>query len=107
MLEPVEGGADVFDFPFTSSVFAFAQSGAAEVEAQYGKSEGLERFHGVKNDLVVQRAAEERVGMTDYGCMSCVWRSGIQQRFEAANWAVQEERSDAEVFEEHGCKSTV
>src|SRR6266536_424119 len=104
MLEPVEGRADVFDFAEAACVLAFAQPGAAEVEAQHGESEAIERFHGMKYDLVVQRAAVERVRMAHYRCMRRVWRTAIQQRFEEPGRAGQEKRANARVFREHGCK---
>jgi hypothetical protein len=88
MLEPVESGADVLDFADAVRVLAFAQPRAAEVEAKHGESETVERFHGVEDDLVVQRAAVERVRMTHHGHVCRVWRSGIQQRFQAPSRAI-------------------
>src|SRR5450759_968760 len=49
--EPIEGGAHVFDFADAVGVLAFAQSGAAEVEAEDGESVAVERFHGVEDDF--------------------------------------------------------
>jgi len=65
--EPVEGGPDVFDFSDAVCVLALAQAGAAEIEAEHGKSEIVERFHGVEDDFVVQRSSIERMRMTDQG----------------------------------------
>ncbi len=104
ILEPVERRANVFDLAEAACVLAFAQPGAAEVEAQHGESEAIERFHGMKYDLVVQRAAVERVRMAHYRCMRRVWRTAIQQRFEEPGRAGQEKRANARVFREHGCK---
>jgi len=88
MLEPVESGADVLDFADAVRVLTFAQSGTAKIEAQHGESEAVQRFHGVEDDLVVQRPAMERVRMTHNGCMRRVWRSPVQQRFQSPNRAI-------------------
>ena len=70
MLEPVKRSADVVDLADATRVLAFAKSRPAEVEAQHGKSEAVERFHRVEDDLVVQRPAIERVRMTHQTSMS-------------------------------------
>jgi hypothetical protein len=63
-------GTHVFYFAFAAGMLAFAQAGAAEVEAEDGESEAVERFHGVEDDFVVQRSAVQRMRMADYG--ACV-----------------------------------
>lgn len=59
-VEPVEGSGDVGGFG-EAFVVAFAQAGAAEVEAEYRKAEApvrsIEDLHGVVDDLVVKCAA--------------------------------------------------
>ena len=57
-VEPVERSANILDFAIAVVVFALAQSGSAEVESQHWKAEVIQRFHGVEDDLVVQRSAE-------------------------------------------------
>ena len=91
MLQPVEGGAHVFDLADAVGVLAFAQSGAAEVEAQHRESEAVERFHGVEDDFVVQRSAEEWMRMTDERSVSRGGRSRVEQGFEASGGAFEEE----------------
>jgi len=71
-------------------VLALAQSGSTEVESQHGKSKAVERFHGVKDDLVMQGSTEHRMRMAHDRRMRRVWRSGIQQRFQPPGRAVEE-----------------
>jgi hypothetical protein len=102
VLDPVKSSAYIPDFAFAASVLTFAQSGSAKIEAQDGESEPVQRLHGVEDNFVMQRSAIERMGVTDNRCMSRVGRTGIQQGFEAANWALEEERADSGVFGKHG-----
>ena len=60
-------------------VFAFAEAGAAEVEAQDGESKAVERLHGLEDNFVVQRSAVERVGMADDGRMGRIGRSRVEE----------------------------
>lgn len=83
-VEPVERGADVVLFALAGIVNAFAQSGAAEVEAQDGQAEGLEGLHRVVDHLVVQGASAQRVRMADEGGKGGIGRAGIEERFEPA-----------------------
>jgi hypothetical protein len=52
-VKPVEGDANVVDFTDTFVVFTCAQAGSAKVEAQDGKSQGIQRLCGVEDDFVV------------------------------------------------------
>ena len=97
-LDPIEGGADVFDFADAVSVRAFTQSGAAEVEAQDGESEAVEGFHGVEDDFVVERSAKEWMRMADDGGVGCGRGSGVEQSFEASGGAGEGEGADAGSF---------
>src|SRR5208282_5474521 len=94
----------VFDFADAVCVFALAQAGAAEVEAQHGESEVVERLHGVEDDFIVQRSTVERMRMTDDGSMRRVGRSGVEQGFQASGGAGEEERANARSFGEHGIR---
>ena len=105
--EPIKGGAHVFDFPDAAGVLALAQSGAAEVKAQYGESEVVERLHGVENDFVVQRSTVERMRMAHQGGMGRARQSGIEQGFQASGRAGEEERADAGAFVEQGLSLVV
>ena len=68
ILEPVEGGKNVTDFGFTI-VRAIAEAGSAKVESQDRPAESpmwmVERLHGVVDNFVVKRAAEDWMRMAD------------------------------------------
>jgi len=102
--EPVEGGAHVFNFSDAAGVFAFAQAGAAEVEAEHRESEAIERFHGMEDDFVVERSAVERMRMADHGGVRRVGGPGVEQSFQASGGAGEEKRADAGRFGWHGIR---
>ena len=85
--EPIEGNAHVFDFADAVGVFAFAQASAAEVEAEHGESEAVERFHGVEDYFVVERSTVEWMRMADHGSVRRVRRSGVEQSFQTSGGA--------------------
>src|ERR1022692_1514969 len=91
-VEPVESGANVFYFSVAVVVLALAESGAAEVEAQHGKAKTVQRLHGVEHDFVMQRATKQGMGMAYYRGVPRALRSSIEQRFQPACWALEEER---------------
>jgi hypothetical protein len=64
-VEPVESGAYVVLLAAAVVMGAFAEPGSAKVETQYRETEGLERLHGVIDDLVVHGAAAEGMRVTD------------------------------------------
>ncbi len=99
--EPVQRGADVFHFADAIGVLAFAQAGAAEVEAQDGKSEAVESLHGVEDNLVVKRSTVKWMGMADDGSMRRISRSGIEQSFQPSDRAGKKKRPDAGGFGRH------
>ena len=76
-------------------MFSLTQSGSAKVEAQHGKTEAVQRLHGVKDNLVVQSSAEERMGMT-HNCSVCrIFCSGVEDRFQASSRAFEEEATES------------
>jgi len=93
-VQPVESGADVFHFSLAVIVFARAESRAAEVKAQDGKTETVQRFHGVEDDFVMQRSTKQRMRMADDRRVRRILRTCIEQRFQSSRWTFQEERSD-------------
>ena len=93
VVEPIEGRANVFDFALAVVVLAFAESGAAEVEAQYRPAEAVQRFRGMEDDFVVQRTAEERVGVADDCGMRGV-AAYVEQGFEASGGAFEGQGSN-------------
>ena len=102
-LQPVERGADVFDFADAVGVLAFAQSGAAKIETQHGESEAVERFHGVEDDFVVQRSAKKRMRMADERGVSRGGRAGVEQGFEASGGASRKRERMVAVREARVC----
>ena len=106
VIEPVERGADVFDFSHAVVVLAVAQARAAKVEAQHGHAESIQRFHRVKDDLVVQRASVFGMRVADQGRVGGIRRAGVQESFELPGRAVQEEGSNRVRGFRHGYKST-
>lgn len=94
-VQPVESGANVFNFPVAVIVLAVAESGAAKVEAEHGKSKTVQSFHGMEHNLVMQRPSKQRMRVANDCGMSRVFRTGVKQRFESSRWAFKEERSDS------------
>ena len=90
-VQPVECGPRIFDFADPVIVLTLAQSRSAKVEAQHGKSKAVQRFHGVKDDFVMQSSAKQRMRMTDDRSMSRVLRAGVEQRFQSSNGAIEKE----------------
>src|SRR4051794_23228122 len=64
-IQPVERRADVIFLSASVVVSAFAASRAAKIKPQHRQSECLKCLHGLKNDLVVEGAAAQRVWMAD------------------------------------------
>ena len=93
-VEPVERGPDVVLLAVAVVVCAGAQACAAEVEAQYRPAERVQGFHCVEDDFVVQRAAEERMRMRDHRRMCGIGRAFVEEGFEWACRAFEEEGAD-------------
>lgn len=75
-------------------MFAFAQAGAAEVEAQDRPSKAMEDFCGMIDNFVVHGAAAERVRMADQRNELCVGMTFVEQRLKAAGGAMKLNRAD-------------
>ena len=93
-VEPVERRADVVDFAFAVIVFPLAQTRAAKIEAQDRKSETVQRLHGVKDDLVMQRSTKKRMRMTDHGCMTGIHLASVKKGFQTPCWTIEKKRTD-------------
>ena len=85
-------------------MFALAQSGSTEVEAQHGKAKAVQRLHGVEDDFVVQRSAKQRMGMTDQRSMRRVLGSGVEQSFESSGGTVEKQGADGGVRRNHSLR---
>jgi len=88
-VEPVERGAHILNFSDALVVFALAQAGSAEIEAQYRKAEAIQGFHGVEHHLVVQGPAEQGMRMADDGSVRGMVSSVVEQRFQASRSTVE------------------
>lgn len=97
LVEPVDRDADVVSFAATVIMFALTQPGAAKIEAQHGKSETVQGFHGVEDDFIVQRASEERMGMADERGMGGVLRPDVEQGFQTSGGTGKEKRLNSGV----------
>lgn len=89
--KPFESGSHVVDFADAVCMLSFAQAGTTEVEAQDGKSEAVERFHGVEDDLVMERSSVERMRMADQRRVRGRGRAIVEQGLEASGGAVEKE----------------
>ena len=87
-IEPVERRAYVIHFPDSMIVFTLAQTRAAKIEAQHGKTKTVQRLHGVKRDFVVQRATKQRMRMANDRGMGRVLRARVEQRLQPASGPV-------------------
>jgi hypothetical protein len=91
----------IFYFADSVRVLAFAQAGGAEVEAQHRESETVERFHGMKDNFVVQRSTVEGMRMADDGSVRRILRSGVEQSFQASGGTGEKQGADAGEFSCH------
>src|SRR4051812_39408572 len=55
----------------------------------------------MKDDLVVQRSAKQRMRMTNQGCMRRILCTGVEERFKTSNGTFEEERADCRVRGKH------
>ena len=74
-------------------MLTFAEPCAPEIEPQNWKSKIIQGFHGMKDDLIVQRAPKYRMGMTNQGGMGGVGSSRVEQSFEASGGAFEKQGS--------------
>jgi hypothetical protein len=88
-IKPIERGVHVFHLAIALIMFALAQSGSTKIKPQHGKTETVQRLHGVKDNLVVQRSAEQRMGMTDQCGVRRVGRASVQQSFQTSGRPVE------------------
>ena len=93
-IHPIQRSTNIVDFTSALIVFAMTQSGAAEVKAQSGKSEAVQRLHRVESNFVVQRAAKQGMRMSHHGRVRRIFGTGIEQRLKPSCRTVKEERPD-------------
>src|SRR5438874_8715411 len=78
---PVDRGKDIFDLSLPFLVFPTAAADATKVESESSHIRVFQSARGTKDDLVVQSAAAERMGMTDDGDPGGILKIAVQ-RFE-------------------------
>src|ERR1700674_3099840 len=93
-IQPVERNAHVLYFTVAVVVLALAQSRAAEIKPQHGIAKTVQGLHSVKNDFVVQSSAIKRMGMAHQRSPSSLFHTHIEQGFQPAGLAVEEQRAD-------------
>ena len=96
LLQPIERAAHVVYLAYAMVMRAFAAASAAKVEAQHGQAEAMQHLHRVVDNLVVQRAAAQRVRMADQSSVRRIGLASIQQRLQASGGAGQVQGA-------HGC----
>ena len=65
LIEPIERGADIVQFPVTVIMRSLAESGAAKIKPQYRKAKMIQRLHRMEDDFIVQRSTINRMRMAD------------------------------------------
>jgi hypothetical protein len=91
-----EAGAGILDLAGTAVVEALAEVDAAEIEAQDGATGGAQAARQAMDDLVVEGAAMERMGMAQQRGFEGRDGGQLEQSLETAGGAGDEERFDAE-----------
>lgn len=64
-IEPIEGSTNIVLLATAVVVLAGTEPSAPEIETQHRHTERVQRFHGVEDDLVVERTSKQRVGMAN------------------------------------------
>jgi hypothetical protein len=75
-------------------VFALAQARATKVKAEYGPAKTMQRFSGMKDNFVVERAPKERMRMAHDGGVGGSAAANIEQGFEPSGRTFQRQRPD-------------
>ncbi len=94
LFQPIQRGANIVHLAMPVVVLTVAQASSAKVKAQRGIPKTVQRLHGVKYHLVMQRPAEQRMRMANQRGVSGLLRSHVQDSFEPACWAVEKKRAD-------------
>src|SRR6185437_14905427 len=93
-IEPIESGTNVVSFTLSVVVLALAESGSAKIEAEHGKTKTIQGLHRVKDNLVVQGAAINRMRMAHNCGVSRIVGAEIQNGLKPSGWAVEEKRTN-------------
>ena len=101
-IQPVESGANIVDFAGAVVVLTVAESSTAKIKAENRQSEGVQRFHGVEDHFIVQGAPILGMRMGNESGVGRAGRADVEQRFELAGGAFEEERADGGRHLGHG-----
>ena len=88
-IQPIQRGVDVALLAVAVIMAALAQTHAAKVEAQHGKTEGRKDLHGVVDNFIVHGTAACRVWMTDQRRVRRMWTARVEHRFEPTGGTVE------------------
>src|SRR5258708_18282035 len=86
---PVQRRADVVLFSLSLVELPIAQTAAAKVEPHHRQPKGGEGLHRVVDDLIVHRAAAQRMRTADQRGIGSVLAASIQHRLKAARTAAK------------------
>ena len=84
VVQPIQRGCERRPLHRFRVVLALAEASPAKIETQHGKTETVQRLHGMKDDFIVQRAAIDGMGMAHHGSVSGIGNSSIEQGLETA-----------------------
>ena len=72
-------------------VLPSAQPGTTKIETQHWHAEGVQRFHRVEDNLVVERASIKRMRVTNHASVRRGRDTLVEQRFERSGGAFEKE----------------
>src|SRR5438874_1921169 len=90
-IEPIQRGPNILRFSLPMSMLPLTQSESTKVESQHRKSEAVQRFHRMKDDLVMHRSAINRMWMANQSSIIRIVCARVEQGFEPARRAVDEQ----------------
>src|ERR1700722_18761126 len=93
-VEPVERGANVIQFSEAVVMLALTQPGSAKIKSQCRESETVQRLHGVKHDLIVQRSPVQGMRMANQCGVCSIRCARVQQGFQASRRAFERKRTN-------------
>ena len=97
LLQPCQRGLHIADLATPVIVLACAQPRPPEIEAQDRKAKGVQRLHGMEDDLVVHRPAKHGMWMANQTRVRGGRRAHVKQGFQTPRRAVEKKRPDCRV----------
>src|SRR6266496_3648810 len=90
-IEPIQRGPNILRFSLPMSMLPLTQSESTKVESQHRKSEAVQRFHRMKDDLVMHRSAINRMRMANQCSMIRAVRARVEKCLESPCRAFDEQ----------------